>query len=171
MSSHKKIYKMRTIIFLSLAIIFIVSCMEQNQVDIEAERDRVLQLHKLQRDNHFNKDSIAFASHQSENFISVNKGKITRPKKKEMISKYHNYFSSVEFVKWDDVNDPIIRFSEDGKLAYSIVDKIVHVRYKDENGKLIDDETHYAWTAIYKKYGDEWKVDCVTSTEQATEKN
>ena len=157
---------MRPTIFISLAIILIVSCKEQNQVNIEAERDRILQLHKLQRDNHFNKDSISFASHLSENFISVNKGEITHPKKKEMISRYHNYFSSVEFVKWDDVSDPIIRFSEDGKLAYSIVDKIVQITYEDENGDLIDDETHYAWTAIYKKYGEEWKIDCVTSTEK-----
>ena len=83
-----------------------------------------------------------------------------------MISRYHNYFSEVEFVKWDDVTDPIIRFSDDGKLAYAIVDKIVKITYEGENGDLIDDETHYAWTAIYKKYGDEWKIDCVTSTEK-----
>lgn len=157
---------MRTTIFISLAIILIVSCKDQNQVNIEAERDKILQLHNLQRKNHFNKDSISFASQLSKNFISVNKGEITHPKKKEMISRYHNYFSSVEFVKWDDVTDPIIRFSEDGKLAYSIVNKIVKITYEDKNRDLIDDETHYAWTAIYKKYGDEWKIDCVTSTEK-----
>jgi len=163
---------MRTTIFISLAIILIVSCKEQNQLNIEAERDKILQLHKLQRDYHFNKDSISFADQLSENFISVNKGEITHPKKKELISRYHNYFSSVEFVKWDDVTDPIIRFSEDGKLAYTIVDKVVKVTYADENGDLIDDEeTHFAWTAIYKKYGDEWKIDCVTSTDKPTEKN
>ena len=162
---------MRTTIFISLAIILSASCKEQNQLNIEAERDKILQLHKLQRDYHFNKDSISFANQLSENFISVNKGEITHPKKKEIISRYHNYFSSVEFVKWDDVTDPIIRFSEDGKLAYTIVDKIVKVTYEDENGDLIDEETHFAWTTIYKKYGDEWKVDCVTSTEKPTEKN
>ena len=107
---------MRTTIFISLAIILSASCKEQNQLNIEAERDKILQLHKLQRDYHFNKDSISFANQLSENFISVNKGEITHPKKKEIISRYHNYFSSVEFVKWDDVTDPIIRFSEDGKL-------------------------------------------------------
>ena len=160
---------MRTTIIVSLVIILMVSCKEQNQVNIEAERDKILQLHKSQRDNHFNKDSISFANNLSENFISVNKGKITHPRRKEMISRYHHYFSSVEFVKWDDVVDPIIRFSEDGKLAYSIVDKIVKVTYEDEDGNLIDSETHYAWTAIYKKYGDEWKVDCVTSTEEPSD--
>lgn len=147
-------------------MILVVSCKEQSQLNIEAERAQILRLHELQRDNHFKKDSISFASHQSENFISVNKGEITHPTKKEMISRYHDYFSSVEFVKWDDVSDPIIRFSEDGKLAYSIVDKVVEIMYEDEKGDLIKDESHYAWTAIYKKYGDEWKVDCVTSTEK-----
>ena len=160
---------MRTTIILSLVIILIVSCKEQTQLNIEAERDKILQLHKLQRDHHFNKDSISFANSLSDNFISVNRGKITHPKKEENISRYHNYFSSVEFVKWDDVTDPIIRFSEDGKLAYSIVDKIVKITYEDDNGNLIEDETHFAWTAIYKKYGDEWKIDCVTSTEEPSD--
>jgi len=162
---------MKTTITIILSLTLIVACKQQAEVNlevvnIEAERAKILKLHHAQRDNHFNKDSIAFASHLSENFISVNRGSITRPQKKEMITRYHNYFSSVEFLKWDDVTDPIIRFSEDGSLAYSIVDKIVAVTYEDENGDLIEDETHYAWTAIYRKYGDEWKVDCVTSTEQ-----
>ena len=150
---------MRSTIFISLAIILIVSCKEQNQLNIEEERGKILHLHKLQRNYHFNKDSISFANQLSENFISVNRGEITHPKKKETILRYNNYFSSVEFVKWDDVTDPIIRFSEDGKLAYTIVDKIVKVTYEDKNGDLIEGETHFAWTAIYKKYGDEWKID------------
>lgn len=160
---------MRTIFYVALTIILAVSCNVQNKINIEDERNKILQLHNLQRDNHFNKDSISFASHLSENYISVNKGRISHPKSKELITRYHNYFSSVEFVKWDDVTDPIIRFSEDGTLAYSIVNKIVKVTYQGENGELLDNETHYAWTAIYKKYGEEWKIDCVTSTEQPAE--
>jgi len=152
-------------------MILIVSCEEQKQLDKEAERGQILALHKLQRDYHFDKDSIAFANQLSENFISVNKGEITRPGKKETISRYHKYFSSVEFVKWDDLTEPIIRFSEDGKLAYTIVDKIVRVAYENENGEKIETETHFAWTAIYKKYGGEWKIDCVTSTQKPAEQN
>jgi hypothetical protein len=120
----------------------------------------------LQREYHFNKDSIAFANQLSENFISVNKGKITTPSKSETRSRYHGYFSAVEFVKWDDVSEPIIRFSDDGSLAYTIVDKIVTITYKDSLGNSVQGETHFAWTAIYKKYHDQWKIDCVTSTER-----
>lgn len=121
-------------------------------------------LHNAQRDYHFNKDSIAFANQLSDNFISVNRGIISTPEKEATISRYNSYFSSVEFLKWDDVSEPIIKFSDDGSMAYTIVDKIVEVTYTDENGNTEKSETHFAWTAIYKKYGNEWKIDCVTST-------
>ena len=155
---------MKPNILLLLLMTIIISCHKQNDFDKEKEKEKILKLHNLQRAYHFNKDSIAFANQLSENYISVNKGIISRPKKEETISKYNKYFSSVEFIRWDDVNAPIIRFSEDGKLAYTIVDKIVKVAYKDENGETINGETHFAWAAIYKKYGDEWKIDCAIST-------
>ena len=108
--------------------------------------------------------SIAFANQLSDHFISVNRGEISHPKKEETISRYNRYFSSVEFVKWDDESEPLIRFSDDGSMAYTIVDKIVTLTYENENGVKVEGNTHFAWTAIYKKYGDEWKIDCVTST-------
>ena len=49
-------------------------------------------------------------------------------------------------------------------MAYTIVDKIVTVNYEGEDGATIVDSTHFAWTAIYRKYGTEWKIDCVSST-------
>ena len=160
---------MKSTFVIIITFFLTVSCKESGQLNLEAEKEKILQLHKLQREYHFNKDSISFANQLSENFISVNRGQITFPTNNELVSRYHNYFSSVEFVKWDDVSDPIIRFSEDGKLAYTIVDKVVTVRYESENGDLIEDESQFAWIAIYKKYGDEWKIDCVTSTESQQE--
>ena len=87
----------------------------------------------------------------------------------ETISRYHGYFSSVEFLKWDDVSKPIIKFSNDGRMAYTIVDKIVAVAHKDEIGNTIEGKTHFAWIAIYKKYDNQWKIDCVTSTNKPIE--
>lgn len=163
---------MRSITLILLTLFFLMTCNESKQekkVNLAEEKAKILKLHHLQRDYHFNKDSVAFANQLSENFISVNRGQITRPQKQETIVRYNNYFSSVEFQKWDDVSEPIIRFSDDGKMAYTIVDKIVKVDYEDENGNRVEGETHFAWTAIYKKYGEEWKIDCVTSTEVPSE--
>ena len=145
------------------------SCNHSQKIDFAFEKEQILKLHHAQRDYHFNKDSIAFANQLSSNFISVNRGIISTPKKSETISRYHGYFSSVEFLNWDDVSEPIIRFSNDGSLAYTIVDKIVAVTQKDEQGKISTSKTHFSWTAIYKKYDDGWKIDCVTSTNKPTE--
>jgi len=149
---------------ISLIIILCVSCNKPSSFSIEEETANILKLHHAQKDYHFNKDSIAFANQLSKNFISVNKGIISKPKKEATITRYNAYFSSVEFVKWDDVSEPIIKFSDDGSIAYTIVDKVVTITYKNENDSLVEEETHFAWTAIYKKYDNEWKIDHVAST-------
>lgn len=152
------------LIFFSLIIASILSCNNTEQPSLEDEKAKILELHNAQRGFHFNKDSVAFLNQLSDNFISVNKGEIEKPKKEATLARYNNYFSSVEFVKWDDVTEPIIRFSDDGSMAYTIVDKIVVVTYEDEEGNKQEGETHFAWTAIYTKHNGEWKIDCVTST-------
>jgi hypothetical protein len=151
---------------LPLCLSLLCSCNEANMLSLDEEKTKILQIHHAQRAYHFSKDSIAFANQLSGNFISVSKGKIRKPTMAETISRYHGYFSSVEFTKWDDLAEPIIQFSDDGTMAYTIVDKIVALSYPDENGNPLAEETHFAWTTIYRKYGDEWKIDCVTSTEE-----
>lgn len=155
-----------TLIF---CLFLLLSCNNFNTVDLSEERKKILELHQKQRDYHFFKDSISFANQMSENFISVNRGEISRPKKEVTISRYHQYFSSVEFLEWDDVSEPVIKFSDDGTMAYTIVDKIVSVSYLNQKGDTVQGKTHFAWTAIYRKYGDEWKIDNVTSTNKPTE--
>ncbi|WP_111685308.1 nuclear transport factor 2 family protein [Winogradskyella tangerina] len=159
----KSIITFRAFLLLLFALLFL-SCNSEHPVDLESEKAKILDLHHAQRHYHFKKDSIAFADQLSDNFISVNRGIISKPEKGETISRYHGYFSSVEFLKWDDVSEPVIKFSDDGTMAYTIVDKIVAITSENEDGELTQSETHFAWTAIYRKYGDQWKIDCVTST-------
>lgn len=155
-------------LFFAAAITF-SSCNESKGPDFELEKEKILRLHNAQRDYHFNKDSIAFAKQLSKNFISVNRGIISSPEQRETISRYHRYFSSVDFLKWDDVSDPVIKFSNDGSMAYTIVNKIVATTDKVKDSTITEGQTHFAWTAIYKKYRDEWKIDCVTSTNKPIE--
>ncbi|TVZ55881.1 hypothetical protein OD91_1154 [Lutibacter sp. Hel_I_33_5] len=157
---------MKKILSFILVILISTSCTNCKLIDKSEDKSKILKLHNTQRDYHFNKNSNAFANQFSDSFISVNKGLISRPKKEETISRYNGYFSSVEFIKWDDETEPIIKFSDDGSMAYTIVDKIVTLTYKNQMGDTVQRETHFAWTAIYKKYGKQWKIDCVTSTEK-----
>lgn len=159
-----KITSMKKMIPFILILFISASCTKE--FDESEAKKKILELHNAQRDYHFNKDSISFANQFSDNFIAVNKGMISTPTKEETISRYNNYFSSVVFIKWDDEAEPIIKFSDDGSMAYTIVDKIVTLTYKDQMGDTVQENTHFAWTAIYKKYGEQWKIDCVTSTEK-----
>jgi len=157
---------MKKILLFTFVLLVFESCTKSKTIDTLADKTKILELHNAQRAYHFNKDSIAFANQLSDDFISVNRGIISSPKKEETISRYNGYFSAVEFIKWDDVSEPIIKFSDDGSMAYTIVDKIVSLTYKDEEGNTVEGQTHFAWTAIYKKYGEQWKIDCVTSTQK-----
>ncbi len=155
--------------FLTLvSIMLITACDTKESVfDLEKERQEILRIQQLQRSYHFNKDSVAFAESQAADMISVNRGSVSYPTREENIQRYNNYFSSVEFIKWDDTSEPVIRFSPDGKLAYSIVEKEVVLEHEDD-GKTIESTTNYAWVAIYRKGDGGWKIECVASTNKPT---
>ena len=96
-----------------------LSCNKTKEVSFFLEKEKILKIHNLQRDYHFKKDSVAFVNQLSDNFISVNKGKITSPKREETVRRYHQYFSSVEFVKWDDAATSVSEIYQDGKKLYT----------------------------------------------------
>ena len=139
---------------------------KQVPFDQAAAEEEILKLHQAQRDYHFQKDSVAFAQQMGLDYISVNRGQITQPSRADNIKRYNSYFSAVEFVKWDDVTPPIIRFSADGTMAYTVVDKEVIVEYKVSETETVLDSGYYAWVAIYKKQAEGWELDCVASTNQ-----
>ena len=156
---------MKAILFLTTLILFSCSSNQNPPVfDLEKARQEILELHELQRDVHFQKKASEFANLLSENHISLNRGAVNTPTIEENTARFQKYFDSVEFIKWDDVKPPVIRFSDDGSMAYTIVEKEVIVSYEGDEGQEIRDVTTFAWVAIYKKYGSEWKIDCVAST-------
>lgn len=152
--------KMKPVLLFLPVLLF--SC--SSGFDEEKERQAILELHEAQRGYHFQKKAEEFAGLMSENYISVNRGQVSRPSYEENVARFGNYFDSVEFVKWDDVQPPEVRFSDDGSMAYTVVEKQVVVTYPDERGGKITDTTDFAWVAIYRKYEDGWKIDCVAST-------
>ena len=132
--------------------------------DLEKEKKTILSMLQTERKAHFDRDVDLFMPEFAEGMISVNKGEVdtaTKEMNKERIGKY---FGSVQFIKWDDTVEPIVRFSDDGSLAYAIVQKDVIVTYPDSTGNAFNDTTHYAWSSIYRKQNGEWKVECNIST-------
>lgn len=159
-------------LWLLLSILFISSCSEQRNDNFypETETHKILELHHSQRTFHFEKNAEAFVNLFSDNFVSVNKGKVIAPTVSENRSKFQTYFNNVEFKKWDDIEPPIIRFSDDGSMAYTIVKKEIIIQYLNDKKETTEEKTVFAWTTIYRKQNGEWKIECVTSTNQVEEK-
>ena len=151
-------------IYLLLLLCLMAACQNDTpSFDEAAETEKILALHHDQRRIHFEKRADEFVAQLSDNFISVNRGEVTSPSREDNQKRFQAYFDAVEFVKWDDLKEPIISFSEDGTMAYTIVEKEVAVRYPNED-EMIENTTTFAWLAIYKKHKGEWKIDAVTST-------
>lgn len=145
-------------------LILATGCMPYYSFDEERARKEILTLHEAQRDYHLNNQPERFVDQFSSDFISVSDGTISRPGREESLSRFQSYFNSVTFIRWDDRSPPVIRFSDDGSLAYTIVDKKVILQYENEAGKIVSDSSRFAWTSIYRKEGDHWKIESVTST-------
>ena len=143
---------------------FYLSCSSPQNFDIQKEKQKILELHNMQGKYHFEKKPEKLVSLFSKNFISINNGEINSPTYNESVEMFRNYFNSVEFLKWDDIKEPVIRFSNDGSMAYSIVNKEVVIKTRDSKTEPKIDTTIFSWLAIYKKYGEAWEMDCIIST-------
>ena len=139
-------------------------CACSSSADLEQEKNIISGMLKTERKAHFDRDVDLFMSEFADSMISVNKGKVTIATPDENKKRIGSYFSSVQFIKWDDVAEPVIRLSDDGSLAYAIVQKQVILSRVDSIGKQFIDTTDYAWVSIYRKHKEGWKVECNAST-------
>jgi hypothetical protein len=122
--------------------------------------NELLELHKLQRDAHFNRDAKLLVSIMDENFMEISNGKINSPKKEDMIKRFQSYFDSVTFMEWDDIKPPIVKISDDLTLAYMLVSKRVRLKTKENN----EQTTIFAWTSTFRKIKGKWMMTSIAST-------
>ena len=148
-----------------MCLIFTSCSITNHEHEKEKAIAEILAIHNAQRNNHFNKDALASAKLLSDNYIAVNKGTIKKPTKSEFINKRNGYYNKVRFIKWNDLSPPVIQFSDDYTIAYTIVKKDIVTNYKDlKNGDSIQEQTEFAWVTIYRKEKGEWKIETAIST-------
>jgi len=94
----------------------------------------------------------------------VNRGTVVQASKEIEKKRFQEYFNSVKFIKWDDITQPIIRFSDDHSIAYAIVQKRVIVETKDSFEKRRTDTTNFAWVSIYRRQAQGWELESNIST-------
>src|SRR5688572_17226101 len=111
----------------------LVSCLSP-AVNIETEKAAIRNILIQERKAHFEKDIDLFLSTFSDTLISLYGGEIYFNTIEENKSRFGPYFRSVEFIKWDDVVEPVIDISSDGTMAFAAVQKDIVLTYPDTLG-------------------------------------
>jgi hypothetical protein len=114
-----------------------------------------------QRTAHLNKDASLLISNTNDPLLEISGGKVNRVTAADGRKGFEQYLNSVEFVKWDDIAEPIFHFSDDSTMATVTVQKLVILK---EHGATRNDTTNFAWTSVYRKQNNQWKMMVITST-------
>lgn len=147
-----------------LLLLLLSAGCDKPPADLNNEREAIRQLMLRERQSHFDRNTTAFAAGIADSIWTVKNGGVKHFSREEFWKKMEPYFSSVTFIRWDDLEKPVIQFSEDGSLAYAVVQKEVLLTYPDTNGQPFYDTTRYAWLAVYRKINGVWACEANAST-------
>lgn len=144
--------------FLALSFVVVGSVVAQAQtgVDLEKERADLLRLHKSDREAHFKTDVDMLQANAPAEMIAVSEGKIHRDKKVDSRKQFAEYFKGAKYYEWDDLEEPIIRISKDGSMAWMVTRIKSRRTQKDAAGKETEQKFIYAGIMTYEKQDGKW---------------
>lgn len=128
----------------------------RQQIDFEKEKAELLELHRQDRQAHFNRDAAAVAVSLAPEMISVRGGEVWSATREENHRRFARYFQRAEFAAWDDLIPPIIYVSPDGQMAWMVVRVKVKYDWPDSGGKKSTEEYISAWLSVYEKHEGKW---------------
>ncbi|WP_284349109.1 nuclear transport factor 2 family protein [Roseisolibacter agri] len=135
--------------------------------DDAADRAALLRLHAEQRTAHLERRAALIVGSQADTMLSVSNGRVSTATRERTRASFQSYFDASTFQAWDDVAPPRIRISPDGRMAYVIVEKRVHVTSASPTGGApVVERLRYAWLSVYEKQGGEWRMTAIASTER-----
>src|SRR5437763_9230888 len=157
--------KRLTVILLLLACA--TSASAERSTDLEKEKTELLRIHQSDREAHFKTDVDALLANSPEEFISVGRGKINRSSKEDARKMFTGYFRDAKYYEWDDVEEPIIRISNDATMAWMITRTRVRRVQKKADGPEQEEKFVYAGIMTYEKRDGRWvRVANVSTAEQ-----
>ena len=155
---------------LTLTLLFVacgLCASAQPSANLEQEKAELLRLHKSDREAHFKTDVDLLLENSPEEMISVSRGKISKPSKADARKMFTGYFRDAKYYEWDDVEEPIIRVSNDASMAWMITRTRVRRVQKNAEGAEQEEKFVYAGIMTYEKRDGRWvRVANVSTFEQ-----
>jgi hypothetical protein len=124
----------------------------------------LMRLHEQHKTAHMTNNVDLFVDTFADKVTQIQNGGVFQRTKEESRERFKIYFASFKFEEWADIKPPIIKISNDGKLATKIVEKRVRGTYKYPDGKVEKDHTAFAWVEVWEKIDGKWKVISIAST-------
>lgn len=125
--------------------------------DLEARRAEVLDLHRRFIQAHLDKDAELLAGPTSPDYLAVAEGRVERRNAAEMERMLSAYLQATEFTAYRDVADPIVGVSDDGSMAWAVVQVRVAGTRTMPDGSRRAFDTRWAWLTVYHREGDGWR--------------
>jgi hypothetical protein len=138
-----------------IAFFYFIGCREQP--DLEKDKAELLELHRLARQAHFNRDAGAVAATLAPEMVSVRGGEVWTATQEENRRRFERYFAKSNFAEWDDLMPPVIHISPNGQMAWMVVRMKVKYDWPDSTGKKFPEEYICAWLSVYEKQEGKWK--------------
>jgi hypothetical protein len=131
--------------------------------DLAATRAELIDLHDAQRRVHLAEDAAGFAALLDDDFHELRDGRVLHPTRAEKEERFKAYFAAVEFLAWDDLEEPLFHIAEDGSLATVSVRKLVRTREEHEGEPCVT-RTVFAWMSTCVRRPEGWRIAAVAST-------
>jgi hypothetical protein len=125
--------------------------------DLEQRRQEILALHQELIQAHLDKDAVALAAPTADDYVAVSRGEVIPISASEVEAMLAPYLAETDFSHYDDVAEPIVGISDDGSLAWSIVQVRVAGTRTGDDGVEHSFDTVWAWLTLYRRAGDDWQ--------------
>jgi hypothetical protein len=138
--------------------------------NLESLKAEIRDLHRITIDAHWEKDVDFFVRDLAEGYFSVGGGEIRHPTVEQIRAQFTDYLTSTTFSEYRDLREPIVGISQDGSLAWSLVEvKVAGVRKLADGSERVLDFI-CAWITLYQREGDKWlRMGEVSSFREASE--
>ena len=135
--------------------------------DEAEDRAVLLRLHAEQRTAHLERRADLLVAGQADTLWNVSGGQVAARPREQARASFQRYFDASTFAAWDDLAPPRIQISPDGRMAYVIVEKRVHVTITPSgSGAAWVERVRYAWLSVYEKIDGKWQMTAIASTER-----
>jgi len=132
--------------------------------DFETMRKELRDIHEKFIDAHLEKNVNYFIQDLAEDYVFVARGEISHPSPEDIQANMSDYLNNTEFSEYRNTQEPIIGFSKDGSLGWSIVRVKVASKRTMEDGTERDTDFICAWITLFERQGDKWVRLCEVSS-------